>query len=157
NAAIALPLATTALGGWLAAFLALVTQPEAPSAILDLLAHPLSLALWTEGPGATRAAVAHELARLAEPIPFLASAPRPPEVARYKAAVGKALAAFLAAPPAPLATWAKVFGELAQTLLGARLPGAARERALQLSAKESLAALAQELEHAGGLAHAPIS
>ncbi len=159
NAAIALPLASTDLGGWLTALQALLTTPESPEAILDFLAHPLSAARWTARHASVdqRAEIASTLARLEEPRPLPDLVFEAPEIAAYVVRLGESLAPFFDRTPRRLEEWAGELSTLILPVTAARPATALRERALQRSAREQLEALLQELKRAARLAVTPIS
>lgn len=124
NAAIALPLAATDVGGWLAALAALVDSPESPAAALDLLAHPLALSRWSAPAGVGRADVAQALSELREPRPFTQLAPADPDLDSYfkrvRADLGSFLAGNEAGPPRPrpVRVWTAALAALVEPLLG---------------------------------------
>ncbi len=155
NAAIALPLAATDLGQWLAALTALVDSPDAPAAALDLLAHPLSLARWGAAPRLGRPEVSAMVGELRAPRRFGALAPRDAELGDYVKRVAADLERFLGGEahgpprPQPVRDWTEALRQLVAPLTAA----APRGDLMMSAARTALLSFFEEFGRAAAAVH----
>ncbi len=137
NVALATPLADTAVGSWLEAFLALLQSGEGATEVLALAAHPLTLAWWNaqinaEGGVPLRDSWRERLSlelcgiEVERGLGWMAgSRGLSPAVAAYLASLKNVLEPFLAAPAKTaksLSVWGQDFGALCRAVV---LPHAA--------------------------------